>query len=275
MSGANFIIAETGSSLIVTNEGNGRLVTTLPRVHVAITGIEKVVPTLEDVTTLLRLLPRHGTGQSITNYISVTTGPRREGDTDGPEHFHVILVDAGRTKLIGGDMQEMLRCIRCGACMNHCPVYQSVGGHAYGWVYPGPMGSVLTPLTTGLARALELPNACTGCGRCEETCPMRIPLPEHLRQLRDDAARAGLTPRRWRVGMGVAMAALRWPWLYRLGAELARASLRFLGRHPALVQRIPALREWVAGRALPAPQAETFLARWQRREAGRNGAHRL
>ena len=145
ISGANFLVAETGSTLIVTNEGNGRLVTTLPRVHVAITGIEKVVPTLEDVATLMRLLPPHGTGQTISNYISVTTGVRGEGDRDGPEHFHVILLDGGRTSLLGGDLQPMLRCIRCGACMNHCPVYQSVGGHAYGWVYPGPMGSVLTP----------------------------------------------------------------------------------------------------------------------------------
>src|SRR5258706_1634537 len=140
ISGANFIVAQTGSTLIVTNEGNGRMVTTLPRVHVAITGIEKVVATLEDVATLMRLLPPHGTGQTISNYISVTTGVKGEGDSDGPEHCHVILVDAGRTKLIGGDMQEMLRCIRCDACMNHCPVYQSVGGHAYGWVDPGPMG---------------------------------------------------------------------------------------------------------------------------------------
>src|SRR4051812_20642123 len=156
ITGANFVIAETGSTLIVTNEGNGRMVTTLPRVHVAITGIEKVVPTLEDVTTLLRLLPRHGTAQHITNYVSITTGPRRTDDGEGPEHFHVILVDAGRTKLLGGDMEAMLRCIRCGACMNHCPVYQSVGGHAYGWVYPGPMGSVLTPTLVGLENALDL-----------------------------------------------------------------------------------------------------------------------
>ena len=144
ITGANFVVAETGSTLIVTNEGNGRMMTTLPRVHVAITGIEKVVATLEDLSILLRLLPRSATGQSITNYISVTTGPAQAGEA-GPQHFHVILLDGGRTKLLGSDMQEMLRCIRCGACMNHCPVYQSVGGHAYGWVYPGPMGSILTP----------------------------------------------------------------------------------------------------------------------------------
>lgn len=137
VSGGNFLVAETGSVAIVTNEGNGRMVTTLPPVHVAITGIEKVVPTLEDLSTLLRLLPRSATGQSISNYVSLLTGRRGAQDQDGPQHMYFILVDNGRTGLLGGDMQPMLQCIRCGACMNHCPVYQTVGGHAYGWVYPG------------------------------------------------------------------------------------------------------------------------------------------
>src|SRR5688500_1609384 len=181
ITGANFIVAETGSTLIVTNEGNGRMVTTLPRVHVAITGIEKVVPTLEDVATLMRLLPPHGTGQTISNYISVTTGVRGDGEREGPAHFHVILLDGGRSGLIGGELQAMLRCIRCGACMNHCPVYQNVGGHAYGWVYPGPMGSVLTPTYVGLEKALDLPHASTLCNQCGVACPVKIPLPDLLR----------------------------------------------------------------------------------------------
>src|SRR5258706_12202073 len=184
ISGANFIVAQTGSTLIVTNEGNGRMVTTLPRVHVAITGIEKVVPTLEDVATLLRLLPRSATGQSISNYVSFTTGTARP-DEDGPQHFHIILLDAGRTKLIGTDMQAILRCIRCGACMNHCPVYQNVGGHAYGWVYPGPMGSILTPTYVGLENALDLPLASTLCNQCGMVSPVKIPLPDLMRKLRD------------------------------------------------------------------------------------------
>src|SRR6266571_124823 len=145
ISGGNFLVAETGSGVIVTNEGNGRMVTTLPRVHVCMTGIEKVIPTLEDFSTLLRLLTRSATGQPISNYVSLFTGPRGREDSDGPEHMVFILVDGGRTGLVGGDIQEMLRCIRCGACMNHCPVYRAVGGHSYGWVYPGPLGSVLTP----------------------------------------------------------------------------------------------------------------------------------
>ena len=258
VSGANFIIAETGSSLIVTNEGNGRLVTTLPRVHVAITGIEKVVPTLEDVTTLLRLLPRHGTGQSITNYISVTTGPRREGDTDGPEHFHVILVDAGRTKLIGGDMQEMLRCIRCGACMNHCPVYQSVGGHAYGWVYPGPMGSILTPTYVGLENARDLPNAATLCGQCHVACPVKIPLPELLRKLRERQFEQGLKP--W-----YEVTVLRlWGWLARHPALYAAAMriqarlLKSAADQRGMIRSLPFTGGWTDRRDLPAPEGRTF-----------------
>ena len=187
----------------------------------------------------------------------------------------MILLDNGRRAMRAGKYRSMLRCIRCGACLNHCPVYRHVGGHAYGWVYPGPMGSVLTPLMTGLERAPELPNACTACGRCEETCPMRIPLPEHLRQLRDDAATAGITPREWRWGIGAAMAAFRSPWLYRLSSGIARSALAFLGKHPDLTRRVPLLRGWVEGRSLPAPEAETFMSRWQRRQQGKSGEHRL
>ena len=258
VSGANFVIAETGSTLIVTNEGNGRMVTTLPRVHVAITGIEKVVPTLEDVTTLLRLLPRHGTGQSITNYISVSTGTRGAGETDGPEHFHVILVDAGRTQLIGGDLQEMLRCIRCGACMNHCPVYQSVGGHAYGWVYPGPMGSILTPIYVGLENARDLPNAATLCGQCSVACPVKIPLPELLRKLRERQFAQGLKP--WYEVAGLRA----WGWLaqrprlYALVTRLQARLLRALGNRQGMIRSLPFAGGWTDKRDLPAPEGRTF-----------------
>ncbi|MFZ5509722.1 MAG: LutB/LldF family L-lactate oxidation iron-sulfur protein, partial [Pseudomonadota bacterium] len=173
ISGANFIVAETGSTCIVTNEGNGRMVTTLPRIHVAVTGIEKVVPTLEDLSVLLRLLPRSATGQTITNYVSVNTGVRGGADTDGPEQFHIVLVDNGRSRLLAGELRDMLRCIRCGACMNHCPVYQAVGGHTYGWVYPGPMGAILTPSYVGLENAVDLPNAATLCNQCGVVCPVK------------------------------------------------------------------------------------------------------
>src|SRR5512134_1077614 len=258
ISGANFIVAETGSTLIVTNEGNGRLVTTLPRVHVAITGIEKVVPTLEDVSTLMRLLPAHGTGQTISNYISVTTGVKGEGDRDGPEHFHVILLDGGRAEMLGSDLQPMLRCIRCGACMNHCRVYQSVGGHAYGWVYPGPMGSVLTPSYVGLANALDLPNAATFCNQCGVVCPVKIPLPDLMRKLRERQFEERLKP--WPERLALALwgwVALR-PAIYAMMTALGARMLSFVGGRGKLIHRLPLAAGWTDGRDFPAPQGRTF-----------------
>ena len=159
ITGANFLIAETGSSVIVTNEGNGDLTQTLPRVHIVLASIEKMVPTLEDCTSLLRVLARSATGQDFSVYTTFSTGARRPGDLDGPDEYHVVLVDNGRSAMLGTEFQEMLRCIRCAACMNHCPVYGAVGGHAYGWVYPGPMGAVLTPSLIGVDQAGHLPNA--------------------------------------------------------------------------------------------------------------------
>ena len=257
ISGANFIVAETGSTLIVTNEGNGRMVTTLPRVHVAITGIEKVVPTLEDATTLLRLLARHGTGQSITNYISVTTGVAQPGEA-GPAHFHIILLDGGRTKLIGSDLRAMLRCIRCGACMNHCPVYQNIGGHAYGWVYPGPMGSVLTPTYVGLENARDLPHASTLCNQCGVVCPVRIPLPDLLRKLREKQFERGLRSWTERAGLALWGWLARRPVLYALATSIGARVLRLMGGHERLIHALPLAGGWTGGRDLPAPQGKTF-----------------
>ena len=258
ITGANFVVAETGSTLIITNEGNGRMVTSVPRVHVAITGIEKVVPTLEDLTTLLRLLPRHGTGQTITNYISVTSGPRRAADGEGPEHFHVILVDAGRSKLLGSDMQAMLRCIRCGACMNHCPVYQSVGGHAYGWVYPGPMGSVLTPTYAGMENALDLPHASTLCNQCGVVCPVKIPLPDLLRKLREKQFEQGMRPWRERTGLALWGWTARHPRIYGLLAGIGARVLAWFGGRYKRIHKLPGVSGWTEGRDLPAPEGKTF-----------------
>ncbi len=199
--GGNFLVAETGSVAIVTNEGNEGMCTVMPRVHVAVTGIEKILPTLEDLATAMRLLPRSTTGQTTSNYFSLLTGPRAPGETDGPEHMYFVLVDGGRTGLIGGEFQEMLRCIGCGACMNHCPVYQKIGGHAYGWVYPGPMGSVLTPAYVGIDKALDLPQAATLCGECNSMCPIGIPLSDLLRKLREKQMERRLRPLRERVAL--------------------------------------------------------------------------
>src|SRR5438552_29790 len=203
ITGANFLVAETGTSIIVTNEGNGDLTQTLPRVHIVLASIEKVVPTLEDAATLLRLLARSATGQEFSSYTTVSTGPRRPEDLDGPEQYHIVLLDNGRSALLGGELQDMLRCIRCSACMNHCPVYAAVGGHAYGWVYSGPMGAVLTPSLLGVAEAGHLPNASTFCGRCEEVCPVKVPLPKLMRHWREREFAEKLNPPVYRAGLSL------------------------------------------------------------------------
>ena len=265
ITGANFLIAETGSTVIVTNEGNGDLSATLPRVHIVLASIEKVVPTLEDASVLLRLLARSATGQEITSYTTFFTGPRRADDADGPEAFHVVLVDNGRSRMLGGAYREMLRCIRCGACINHCPVYSAVGGHAYGWVYPGPMGAVLTPLMVGLDEGRPLPNASTLCGRCEEVCPMAIPLPKLLREHRRQEFERRLVAPRSRWALAAWAFCARRPWLYRLASRLAIRLLHLLGGGRGRFRSLPLAQAWTAARDLPAPQGDTFMAEWQRR----------
>ena len=275
ITGANFIVAETGSSLIVTNEGNGRMATTLPRIHVAITGIEKVVPTLEDVATLLRLLPRSATGQSISNYVSVTTGVRRPADIEGPEQFHIVLLDAGRSRILASEFREILRCIRCGACMNHCPVYQSVGGHAYGWVYPGPMGSVLTPNYVGLENALELPHAATLCNQCGVVCPVKIPLPELLRKLREKQFQQRLRPWRERAALHAWTLLASRPRLYAMTMSMVARALAWIGGSARRIRRLPFARAWTDGRDLPAPSGRTFRSLYEQRRGADNKAREL
>jgi L-lactate dehydrogenase complex protein LldF len=265
ISGGNFLIAETGSVALVTNEGNGRMVTTLPRVHVVITGIEKVIPTLEDLATLMRILPRSATGQSISNYFSVLTGVKRPGDTDGPEHLYFILVDNGRVELLGSDFRDMLRCIRCAACMNHCPVYQTIGGHAYGWVYPGPMGAVLTPLYVGLENAIDLPHAATLCNQCGVVCPVKIPLPELMRKLREKQMERGLRPPGERAALRLWAWLARHPRLYALAAQLGVRYLNWLAEGGDRIRVLGIAPAWTAGRDFPAPQGRTFRELYARR----------
>jgi L-lactate dehydrogenase complex protein LldF len=268
ISGGNFLIAETGSVSLVTNEGNGRMVTTLPKVHVVITGIEKVVPTLEDFATLMRLLPRSATGQHISNYVSVLTGVKGADELDGPEYLYFILVDNGRASLVGTEFQEMLRCIRCGACMNHCPVYQTVGGHAYGWVYPGPMGSVLTPLYTGIANALDLPHAATLCGQCSVVCPVKIPLPELLRGLREKQVEMDLRPWSERIALRLWGWVARRPKLYALATRIGVRYLNWLADGTDRIQVLGVAPEWTRGRDFPAPEGRTFRELYAKRRTG-------
>ena len=268
ITGANFLIAETGSSVIVTNEGNGDLTQTLPRVHIALASIEKCVPTLEDATSLLRVLARSATGQDFSVYTTFSSGVRRAADLDGPKEYHVVLVDNGRSAMMGTEFQEMLRCIRCAACMNHCPVYGAVGGHAYGWVYPGPMGSVLTPSLIGVDRAGHLPNASTFCGKCESVCPVKIPLPKMMRHWREREFERHLQPTGIRSGLGVWGFFARRPGLYRAATRVGAAMLGVMGRKRGRFASLPLAGGWTAGRDLPAPEGDTFFARYARQQRG-------
>lgn len=268
ITGANFLIAETGSSVIVTNEGNGDLTQSLAKVHIVIASIEKVVPTLEDVSTMIRLLARSATGQEISTYMTFSTGPRRPTDPDGPEHYHVVVLDNGRSSLLGTTFREALRCIRCGACINHCPVYQAVGGHAYGWVYPGPIGSVINPALIGLETAGHLPNASTFCGRCESVCPMKIPLPKLMRDWRTQEFAKGGGTAVSRAGLkGWAMLARR-PRLYHLAMRLMVATLGAAGRAKGAFRWLPMAGGWTRHRDMPAPQGRTFQQLWAETKAG-------
>jgi L-lactate dehydrogenase complex protein LldF len=263
ITGANFLVAETGTSIIVTNEGNGDLTQTLPKVHIVLATIEKLVPTLEDVSQLLRVLARSATGQELSVYTTFSTGPRRGGDPDGPVEYHVVILDNGRSAMLGGAFQDMLRCIRCGACMNHCPIYHAVGGHAYGWVYPGPMGAVLTPSLIGVDQAGHLPNASTFCGRCEEVCPVRIPLPRMMRAWREREFERHLSPASVRSGLAFWAWFAKRPRLYAWATAVAAIALAFVGQFRGRFHWLPLARGWTRHRDFPAPEGRTFQAQWR------------
>jgi L-lactate dehydrogenase complex protein LldF len=266
ITGGNFLVAETGSSIIVTNEGNGDLSQILPRVHIVIAGIEKLVPTLEDAATLLRLLARSATGQEFSTYTTVSTGPRRAGDLDGPDEYHVVLLDNGRSAMLGGEFHDMLRCLRCAACLNHCPVYAAVGGHAYGWVYPGPMGAVLTPALIGLREAGHLPNASTFCGRCESVCPVKIPLPKMMRHWREREFAEGLSPRAYRSGLRLWAWLAQRPALYHALVELKARMLGWIGAPRGRFRTLPLASGWTLVRDMPAPEGRSFHSLWAERQ---------
>jgi L-lactate dehydrogenase complex protein LldF len=265
ITGANFLIAETGTSVIITNEGNGDLTQTLPKAHIVLASLEKLVPTLEDVAQLVRVLARSATGQEMSVYTTLSTGPRRADDPDGPGEYHVVLLDNGRSSMLGGAFRDMLRCIRCGACMNHCPVYHAVGGHAYGWVYPGPMGAVLTPSLIGIDKAGHLPNASTFCGRCEEVCPVRIPLPQMMRSWREREFERHLSPATVRSGLAVWAFFAKRPRLYGVATAMAARLLNWAGGTRGRFSWLPLASGWTRHRDFPAPQGETFQSRWKRR----------
>ena len=220
ITGANFLVAETGTVAIVTNEGNADLCRALPKTHIVVSSIEKVIPSLDDLSVFLRVLARSASGQAITSYTTLVSGPRQPDDIEGPGKFVVVLVDNGRSQLLGTDQQDILRCIKCGACMNACPVYGSVGGHAYGWVYPGPIGAAINPVLAGVKEMKPLYQASTFCGACEAVCPVKIPLVKMLRHWRTESFNEKITPVRERIGVRLwAFIAMR-PALYRLAVKL-------------------------------------------------------
>jgi len=265
ITGANFLIAETGTSIIVTNEGNGDLTQVLPKMHIVLASLEKVVPTLEDVATILRVLARSATGQEFSTYTTLSTGPKRPGDLDGPAEYHVVLLDNGRSEMLGTPQQEALRCIRCGACMNHCPVYHAIGGHAYGWVYPGPIGAVLNPSLIGVEEARHLPNASTFCGRCESVCPMRIPLPNLMRHWREREFERHLSPKAQRQGLKLWAFFAKRPKLYRLATRLGMRMLAWRAGKRGKLGSLPLGKGWTQFRDMPAPEGPTFHAVWKKR----------
>ena len=260
ISGANFLVAETGTIALIENEGNIRLSTSVPRVHVALVGIEKLLPRFEDLSAFLQLTARAATGQPIGNYVSLIQGPRRDGEPDGPEEVHVVLVDNGRTRLLADDHAwEALRCVRCGACLNTCPVYRQTGGHPYGWAYSGPIGAVLAPGLLGLEEAMPLPYASSLCGACADACPVRIPLPELLIYWRERAVEAGLVPAAERVGMKAYAAGATLPGVFGAATSMLRHVPWELGG-----RALPVLRAWTEQRTAPVTSPSTFRALWKK-----------
>jgi len=269
VSGGNFLVADTGSVVLVTNEGNGRMGTVLPRVHLAVVGIEKVIPRMADLPTFLRLLPRSATGQAISSYVSIVTGTRRAGDPEGPDRMHILLLDCGRSAILEGKYREVLKCLRCGACLNTCPVYQSVGGHAYGWVYSGPIGAVLTPLLVGLPEAAALPDASTLCGACADVCPVKIPLPDFLLELRSDAREQGLkTPGEIAAMKGYA-GVMRRAGLLEAIERIAGVLGQFFSKGKGIGGLPYPFSGWTERRDFPAPAARPFRKQWKIKRGAR------
>ncbi|MGO8738707.1 lactate utilization protein B [Rhodoblastus sp.] len=263
VSGANFLVAETGAICTITNEGNAELTTTPPHVHIVTAGIEKIVASTEHALQLTRLLVRSATGAELTQYTTFHCGPKRANDRDGPEEFHIVLVDHGRTQMLR-EMPDMLRCLRCGACLNHCVVYRAIGGHAYGGAYPGPMGSALTPVFDGLKQSRDLPAACTLNGQCKQVCPVDIPLPRLLLHWRARSFRSGYEPKTMSLAIKIwAFFAAR-PKLYRMAQAVALPALRLFARE-GWISSLPLGSGWTATRDFPKPPRQSFLTMIQKR----------
>jgi L-lactate dehydrogenase complex protein LldF len=272
ISGANFLVADSGAVVIVENEGNARLSTSAPKIHIAIAGIEKLIPRAQDLATFLKLLARSATGQPLSVYTSFLSGPRREGEIDGPDEFHVVLLDNGRTKLLAdADKRQSLYCIRCGACLNACPVYRKIGGHSFPWVYSGPIGAIVTPQFLGVAREPGLPFASSLCGACAEVCPVKIDIPKVLLELRAEVQNAGASSRSRleRLAFQAFAWLVRHPRAYEMAGRMAAALAGseegvWLRSAPWFLNAGP-IRAWLSQRDLPPPPSRSFRQLWRER----------
>jgi L-lactate dehydrogenase complex protein LldF len=273
VSGANFLIADSGAIVLVENEGNARLTTSAPKIHIAVAGIEKLIPRAQDLGVFLKLLGRSATGQALTVYTSFLSGPRRGQEIDGPDEFYVVLLDNGRTKLLADrEKRQSLYCIRCGACLNHCPVYRKIGGHSFPWVYSGPIGAIITPQFLGVQHEPALPFASSLCGACAEVCPVKIDIPKILLELRADVQKSNV-----REGKGkLERVAFRiWAWLMRhprlyefagmAAASFAPSSSGGWLREVPAAMNLPPVRAWLSQRDLPPPPAKSFRQLWRER----------
>jgi len=278
VTGANFLVADSGAVVLVENEGNARLSTSVPKIHIAVAGIEKVIPRAQDLATFLKLLGRSATGQPLTVYTSFLSGPRRSGEIDGPDEFYVVLLDNGRTNVLANpEKRESLYCIRCGACLNHCPVYRKIGGHNYPWIYSGPIGAILTPQFHGIGENSWLPFASSLCGACAEVCPVKIDIPKILLELRSEVVEAKTREGKNRDEH---MAFRAWAWVMRHPRVYARlaslaATMAPMPERDKWIRHLPSfmtagpLVDWMSQRDLPPPAAKSFRQLWAERGSSR------
>lgn len=269
ITGCNFAVAETGSVCLVTNEGNADLVTALPKTQITVMGMERLVPTFEELEVLVGMLTRSAVGQKLTSYITVLTGPREFDAADGPEDFHLVIVDNGRSNILGSEFQSILQCIRCAACVNVCPVYRHVGGHSYGSIYSGPVGAVLSPLLGGYEEYKELPYASTLCSACTDACPVKIPLHElllkHRQVIVENEGKAPISEKLAMKAFGLGAAS---PSLYELGSKLSPNALKPFTTGGKVKMGIGPLKAWTAAREFPAPHKERFRDWYKNRPSG-------